>query len=122
VAVELLGVPELLVKLGAITKKVAAQASADVVVGYSAPYAIYVHENLGARHTTGRAKFLETAARRLARPLGNMIGGQVKAGVPIDTAMLSGAIRIKVASQALCPVRTGYLRASAYVEVRRRTA
>jgi len=32
-----------------------------VLVGHSAYYAIYVHENLNAHHTVGFAKFLETA-------------------------------------------------------------
>jgi hypothetical protein len=31
------------------------------VGGPAAPYAIYVHENLTARHTVGQAKFLESA-------------------------------------------------------------
>lgn len=35
-----------------------------VAVGYSASYAIYVHENLDAQHKTGKqAKFLEEPAR-----------------------------------------------------------
>jgi len=34
----------------------------DIVVGGpSAPYALYVHENLDANHEVGQAKFLETA-------------------------------------------------------------
>ena len=33
-----------------------------VEVGFSAAYALYVHENLEAHHTNGQAKFLETAA------------------------------------------------------------
>lgn len=34
-----------------------------VEIGYTANYAIYVHENLEARHTVGQAKFLESALR-----------------------------------------------------------
>ena len=30
-------------------------------VGYTANYAVYVHEDLNARHTVGQAKFLESA-------------------------------------------------------------
>lgn len=33
----------------------------SAVLGYSAWYGIYVHENLNARHNTGEAKFLERA-------------------------------------------------------------
>ena len=35
-----------------------------VEVGFSAYYAIYVHENLNARHTTGEAQFLQRAMVR----------------------------------------------------------
>lgn len=35
----------------------------SVEIGYTANYAIYVHENLEARHTVGQAKFLESALR-----------------------------------------------------------
>jgi hypothetical protein len=35
----------------------------SVEVGYSAAYAIYVHENLEARHTNGEAKFLQRPLR-----------------------------------------------------------
>lgn len=34
-----------------------------VVTGNTAAYAIYVHEDLEARHTNGQAKFLESALR-----------------------------------------------------------
>jgi len=33
-------------------------------VGYSADYALYVHENLNANHPIGQAKFLQTASRK----------------------------------------------------------
>lgn len=33
-----------------------------VIIGFSAFYAVFVHENLEARHTEGMAKFLEYAA------------------------------------------------------------
>jgi hypothetical protein len=35
----------------------------DVVVGFTAAYAIFVHENLNAHHPVGEAKFLENAVR-----------------------------------------------------------
>jgi hypothetical protein len=40
-----------------------------LAVGYSAPYAIYVHENLQAHHPIGQAKFLETPARVHAKEI-----------------------------------------------------
>lgn len=39
------------------------QGKLGVTIGFSAAYAIYVHENLEAHHDTGQAKFLESALR-----------------------------------------------------------
>ena len=39
------------------------KAGGGVEVGYTANYAIFVHENMEARHTNGQAKFLESALR-----------------------------------------------------------
>lgn len=33
----------------------------NVIVGHSASYAVYVHENMEAKHTSGQAKFLQAA-------------------------------------------------------------
>lgn len=38
--------------------------SEKVLVGYTAAYAPYVHENLEARHEIGEAKFLEKAVQK----------------------------------------------------------
>lgn len=45
----------------------------SVIVGYTANYAIYVHENLEAKHTVGQAKFLEEPARRLRGDMANLV-------------------------------------------------
>lgn len=47
-------------KNSAYTRK---QGELGVTVGFSAAYAIFVHEDVEARHTTGQAKFLESALR-----------------------------------------------------------
>ena len=36
----------------------------EVELGYGAEYAVYVHENITARHDEGHAKFLETAIQK----------------------------------------------------------
>lgn len=36
-------------------------------VGFGAEYAIYVHENMSAKHTIGQAKFLQTALVNVKR-------------------------------------------------------
>lgn len=47
-------------KASAYTRK-AMGGRLAVEIGFTASYAIYVHENLEARHTNGEAKFLERA-------------------------------------------------------------
>ncbi len=53
-------------KGGAFTRNVGGGGlKTDVVVGYVADYAVYVHENLDARHKPGKqAKFLESVVRK----------------------------------------------------------
>lgn len=84
-----------------------------VVVSFSAEYAIFVHENLEARHPIGQAKFLEQPAREMADELGKYIAKLVKGKVPLMQALYMAGLRLQKAAQKLCPVDTGYLRASA---------
>jgi len=51
-----------------------------VFVGYTAEYAIFVHENTGAYHHVGQAKFLEAPARRLEPEMRRIIAEEVKKG------------------------------------------
>lgn len=53
-------------KGGAFTRNIGGKGfKADVIVGYVADYAVYVHENLDARHKPGKqAKFLESVVRK----------------------------------------------------------
>ena len=50
---------------GAFTRNIGGGGfKADVIVGYVAEYAVYVHENMEARHKPGKeAKFLEKPAK-----------------------------------------------------------
>jgi hypothetical protein len=90
-----------------------------IVVGYTAPYAIYVHENLQANHPTGQAKFLEKALRRTDRRLATIIANSIKAGATFQQAALKAGEVMKEASQELVPVDTGFLRNSAFNKVER---
>jgi len=47
-------------KNSAFTRK---EGEMSVLVGFNAAYAVFVHENLEAKHPTGQAKFLESALR-----------------------------------------------------------
>jgi hypothetical protein len=88
-----------------------------VAVGYTAAYAIYVHENLESSHAVGQAKFLEEPARKLMRILGELIRDSMKAGLSLVEAMLGAGLRLQRESQQLCPVDTGALKASAFTRL-----
>jgi len=115
----------------------------SVIVGYTANYAAYVHENLEGRpnpprsdaqrkamfasireneekgHTgwqVGESKFLEKAARRLDNngTLSGVITKAMLRGTKLQQALYLAGLRIQRASQKLVPVDTGNLRASAF--------
>ncbi len=90
-------------------------------VGYTAPYAVYVHEDLTMNHPNGgQAKFLEEPARTLQRPMGRIVekhlkrkNGTLKEGVQESAEFLLAE------SQKLVPVDTGVLKASGYATISR---
>jgi len=88
---------------------------ASVVVSYSTNYALFVHENLEAHHPVGAAKFLETPARQLSSDgtLARIVGNAKKRGLELGVGLLLAGLRLQRASQQMCPVLTGNLRASA---------
>lgn len=90
----------------------------DVVVGYSAPYAVFVHENLEAHHPNGKAKFLSDPARRLSVAIAEKVAHAIRRGLDWSEAQLIGGYFLLRASQRECPVRTGFLRASGFVRLR----
>jgi len=52
-------------KASAFTRKTGVGRSTNVTVGYTMDYAVFVHENLDARHKPGKtAKYLERPARK----------------------------------------------------------
>ena len=89
---------------------------ASVVVGYTARYGLWVHENLQNRHPVGAAKFLETPARQLSSDgtLAKIISNATRRGVELGTALVLAGLRLQRASQQMCPVDTGAMRASAF--------
>lgn len=53
----------------------------QVKLGYGGPaaeYAVYVHENLNARHKVGKAKYLEDPALEHARNMGDRLQAKVE--------------------------------------------
>jgi hypothetical protein len=104
----------------------------DVIVGYAASYALFVHENLDAahgeefnkKHGRGRgpnqqAKFLETPFRTMKNSgiLMSTITTAVKNGVPLPKALKIAGLDVQRASQLIVPVDTGNLKGSAFTEM-----
>jgi hypothetical protein len=93
--------------------------SVQMVVGYSAPYAIYVHENLeinhpqhGDRSCGGQAKFLEQPMREhgeriMTQSMSRMTG-------TLESMLRRAAKALYEESQKLVPVLTGRLKESGF--------
>lgn len=102
-----------------------------VLVGYTAKYALFVHENMEAS-TLGKGiprpsglgvywgppqygpKFLEGPAREFAKDIVNVITSAFAKGIPLLKSMLLGGLRLQRESMKVVPVEYGNLRASAF--------
>lgn len=91
----------------------------SVIVGYTQAYAVYVHENLTARHPVGQAKYLEQPARQLSSDgtLGRIVRQAKQNGQTMAQGLLLAGLRLQRDSQALVPIDTGALRASAFTRI-----
>lgn len=105
--------------LGRLTTLAERGAGADAVVGYSAPYAVFVHEDLEAHHPVGEARFLSRALRAGAPFRRAFLADALRRGRSLYQAVRDWAYVLKRDSQARCPVNTGALRDSAFVEARK---
>ncbi len=107
-------------KTGRFAKRI--EQNVQVMVGVrGVNYAIYVHENLEARHTEGqRAKFLsdpvEYATEKFIDELNDQIKQLIKNGMSVRQAIISAALRWQRASQQVVPVDTGNLKGSFFTE------
>lgn len=69
-------------RLSAFTRKEGKGTGTQVRVGYTANYAVFVHENLTARHKPGKqAKFLETPAREKRDEIAAIIANEIRQSV-----------------------------------------
>ena len=120
-------------------RKIQAAAKHTAVrVGYTANYALFVHENLeaahgaafnakhaaeiaaGTEHSRGdnqQAKFLETPFRQLRPQLQAGIVADLKAGRTMPQALLKAGLRLQRESQLICPVDKGNLKNSAFTKL-----
>lgn len=106
---------------------------ASVVVGYTANYAIYVHENLemswqgqprrGGRgfywdpQGQARSQFLIHPFRTQADELRRIVVTALLKGATMAKSLLLAGLRLQRESQRLVPVDTGNLRASAFTRL-----
>lgn len=118
-------------KLREQVKQKTADMDKSVVVGFTAAYALWVHENVEMKGAgkprpsgigvywgpAGQAKFLEQPARELAPLLGKMVADGIKAGLSWVSAALRAGLRLQRESQLLVPVEYGNLKASAFTRV-----
>jgi deoxyribodipyrimidine photolyase len=107
------GVPSLQMKIKGLKKK--AQDADAAVVGYTAAYALYVHENKNAHHKEGQqAKFLEGPAREHREELREEWIRVYRRTGSITQSNLGAALLLQRLSQAVVPVDTGFLRSTAF--------
>jgi hypothetical protein len=101
-------------KLEKLTDKYRSKGEDSVVVGYTANYAVYVHER-PAKHAPGKQwKFLEQPARRLGGVLGGIIAKSLQGGAKLLQSLYLAGMRLQRESQQIVPVDTGNLRGSAF--------
>ena len=127
------GVTELSAKLNKRKLEAVMASRAEVRVGYTANYALWVHEMKGMKlkgqprpkpkkgkywDPQGRAqpKFLETPTRNLINSgeLKTLISTAYKGGAKLEQALYIAGLRIQRESQLMVPVDTGNLKGSAF--------
>jgi len=128
----IIGVDKLIKTILRLERKSLQKDDVEIIVGYTANYALPVHEKIGMKlkgqqrrggtkkgkywDPQGRAqpKFLETPAREMRSQLVNIVrAGYRKSGV-LETGLLVAGLALQAASQKLVPVDTGNLKASAF--------
>lgn len=87
----------------------------EVRVGYSAPYAVFVHERLDLHHPNGQTKFLEQPMRTEVDAMAAIIRNKLRAGTSLKEAHLEAAKHLMKVSLQLTPIKTGRLRASWFI-------
>lgn len=85
-------------------------------VGYSAPYAVPVHERLDVYHPIGQAKFLEQPLRTEQDEMKRIITSRLRAREKLKIAQLEAAKHLIKVSLQLVPVDTGKLRDSWFIK------
>lgn len=91
------------------------EGNVNVRVGYTANYALIVHEDMEAKHPNGgNAKYLEKPFREL--DLFSTILKVIKKKGSLRQALTIAGLRLQRASQKQVPVDTSFLKASAFTK------
>lgn len=128
---EIKGVQAVIGKMRDMAAKALKDANVQVRVGFSAKYALYVHENTlmklqGRPRASGRgvywgphgqAKFLEQPFREMQSDLIASVVTDIAKGLTTAQALLRAGLRLQRAAMQLVPVDTGHLRASAFTRL-----
>lgn len=103
-----------------------------VIVGFTAAYAIYVHEAgevlRGKKRPSGignywdpepqaQSKFLEQPARQMKKELGKIVAQVTKTTGNLEKGLVVAGLRLQAAAQKRVPVEYGNLKASAFTRV-----
>ena len=122
---------KLLEKLKALQAKADRDASASVAVGYSAKYALYVHENkemklAGKPRPSGLGtywgpagagpNYLVGPARELSKVIAEIVRTSYAKGVELLQCLFLGGSRLQRESQKRVPVEYSNLRGSGFTE------
>jgi hypothetical protein len=120
-----------------LTKAMERGGDCAVLVGYTAQYAIYVHEMLemvhpGEPRASGKGeywgpgfygpKFLEGPARQYTKELAQIVRDAARSGLSLCKSLLLAGLRLQRESQLRVPVEYGNLRASAFTRVEKGSA
>jgi hypothetical protein len=134
------GVPKLKAALEKLIRRSRQVDSGNVIVGFNAFYALFVHENVemkwrgqkrkGTRpdgskrrgkywdpQGRGQSKFLEQPAREMKPEIAATIAANARRGAGLIKAMVVAGQRLQAASQKLVPVDLGNLKGSAFTEI-----
>lgn len=114
---EITGLSQLLAKLANMAAKANRDANFSVVVGFTAAYSIWVHENMQAVHPTGQAKFLEEPYRTGQPQMMQIIVSGARSGKTLGQSTLMAGLWLQGEAQRRCPVDTGNMRASAFTRL-----
>jgi hypothetical protein len=107
----LLGADRLRVKLKKLELK---HGPVSYSVGYTANYALRVHEDLNMNHTNGQAKYLEQPFRENHKRIQQIVRTTAVKTKSISSGLAIAGLFVQKESQKLVPVDTGNLRASAF--------